>query len=184
MKPSLKAIAAVTAICSATAAYSADGVFESFEDGSSVRWDYFTDQVMGGVSEGGARLTSESGKSFARLRGNVSTDNNGGFIQIRRTLARSLPSGTNGLLLDVRGNGEEYYVFLRTTATRRPWHFYKASFPTASSWTEVRLPLSEFESSHSFLPEVIDPESIVSIGLVAYGKDHAADLSVASISLY
>ena len=40
-------------------------------------------RVMGGVSTGGASLEKDGDVTFARLTGNVSTRNNGGFIQLR-----------------------------------------------------------------------------------------------------
>ena len=44
------------------------------------RWDYFSDQVMGGVSSGSASFEQDGGQSILRLTGDVSTANNGGFI--------------------------------------------------------------------------------------------------------
>jgi len=84
----------------------------------------------------------------------------------------------------MRGNGESYYVFLRTREMTRPWHFYNASFQSTPEWSEVLIPLSAFEASHDFLAAPIDPQSVISIGLVAYGRDHSADLSVASVGVY
>lgn len=46
-------------------------------------WEFVSDKVMGGLSSGKIELVSESDKSFVRLSGNVSTENNGGFIQFR-----------------------------------------------------------------------------------------------------
>ena len=79
---------------------------ESFEDAPETRWRFFTDTVMGGVSQGGGTYQSEDRASFARLRGRVSTANNGGFIQIRRDLDAPPPSDARTVLLTVRGNGE------------------------------------------------------------------------------
>ena len=45
-------------------------------------WEYISDNVMGGVSTGKAEIL-ENNNSFLRLEGNVSTENNGGFIQVR-----------------------------------------------------------------------------------------------------
>jgi len=64
-------------------------LIDDFSDGAENRWRYTSDQVMGGVSEGGASLGAEDGITFAQLRGMVSTANNGGFIQIRQDLPGS-----------------------------------------------------------------------------------------------
>ena len=46
-------------------------------------WIYLADNVMGGISVGSSEyVTVESGKAI-RLYGEVSTKNNGGFIQVR-----------------------------------------------------------------------------------------------------
>ena len=45
-------------------------------------WQIFTDQVMGGVSQGTMVRETVSGRSAIRMRGDVSLDNNGGFVQI------------------------------------------------------------------------------------------------------
>ena len=42
-------------------------------------WAYLADTVMGGVSQGGAEFSAGA----LRLTGQVSTKNNGGFIQVR-----------------------------------------------------------------------------------------------------
>lgn len=143
-------------------------------------WSYLADTVMGGVSEGRARV--EDG--VVRLTGTVSTANRGGFIQVRSTLATPLPAGTEGLVLRVRGNGERYFIHLRTRATRLPWQYYQASFETTADWQEVRLPLAAFNPSGRLLLGRIDPTKIRSIGLVAYGRDHAADVSLAALGSY
>ena len=159
-------------------------VLEDFSEQPQARWEYFADVVMGGVSEGGAEYITYDGTAFVRLIGTVSTENNGGFLQVRRLLPQGLPAATEGLELGMRGNGEAYYVFLRTREMTRPWHFYNVSFQSTQEWSQVRVPLEAFEASHDVLANPIDPQSVISIGFVAYGRDHAADLSVASVGLY
>jgi len=159
-------------------------VLEDFSVNPQTRWEYFADVVMGGVSDGDAEFATDDGTTFVRLTGTVSTENNGGFLQVRRLMPQGLPAETEGLELDIRGNGEAYYVFLRTREMTRPWHFYNASFRTTQDWSQVRIPLTEFEASHDFLADPIDPQSVISIGFVAYGRDHLADLSLASVGFY
>lgn len=157
-------------------------VWETFDAGAATRWVYVADGVMGGVSQGGAEHLAQSG--LVRLRGAVSTANNGGFIQVRRRFEGGWPEGTAGLSLSVRGNGEVYYVFLRTTGLNRVWHSYRAEFVTDEEWSEVRLPLSEFTRSDAEMVPDFAPQTVISVGLVAYGRDHEADLMVREISLY
>ena len=58
-----------------------------FNKESAKYWGYISDRTMGGISNGQAFLDEDENKIFARLTGNVSTDNNGGFIQLRSTLS-------------------------------------------------------------------------------------------------
>ncbi len=134
---------------------------------------------MGGVSEGHGSV--EDG--ILRLTGTVSTANNGGFIQVRTDLPDGAPpgSGTIHLRVRVRGNGERYFVHLRSVHSQRPWQSYRAGFETSADWSDVTLPLTAFAPSRDSLPPQILAADIRSLGLVAYGRDQTADLSVSHI---
>lgn len=163
----------------------ADGsVFETFDGNAEQRWNYIADTVMGGVSKGQAVMAKIDGQPAMRLTGDVSTEFNGGFIQVRRLLPNGLPEGTAGFEMDVRSNGEPYYVFLRTKETTRQWFFYNAAFSAGNDWKTVRVPIEAFERSHDHLSENIDPQEVISIHLAAYGRDYSADLTVREIRLY
>ena len=54
-----------------------------FTADSGKYWQYVSDRVMGGVSDGQVTLEQDGEMYYARLTGNVSTKNNGGFIQLR-----------------------------------------------------------------------------------------------------
>lgn len=174
----------VVSLFIATSVHANEPVFEDFDGGAEARWDYVADTVMGGVSEGGAVMAKIDGEAGMRLTGDVSTKNNGGFIQARRLLPKGLPADTTGLELDVRTNGEPYYIFIRTREMSRPWYFYNVQFSASTDWETVRIPMATFERSHAHLSEAIDPQEVISIGLAAYGRDHKADLMVREIRLY
>lgn len=147
-------------------------------------WTYVSDQVMGGQSEGGARIEYFDAQPVLRLTGDVSTANRGGFIQSRITLDTPPPEGAQGVTLRVRGNGEGYFVHLRTAGTVLPWQYYQAPFPTSEDWTDLRIPFESFVPSGALLRDAIRPQSIQSLGIVAYGRDHRADLSVMWAGFY
>ena len=65
-------------------------LIEDFGANADRRWGYVQDGVMGGVSQGALSFEDDSGTSFARLTGSVSTDNNGGFIQFRANIRNGL----------------------------------------------------------------------------------------------
>ena len=140
-------------------------------------WSYLADTVMGGVSEGQARIE----EGALRLTGSVSTANRGGFIQARTEMPGGLPAGVTALRLRVRGNGERYFVHLRTNRTRLPWQHYQQGFETGPDWSEVELPLSGFVASGRMMAGAVRPEEVRSVGLVAYGRDHVADVALAAL---
>ena len=117
---------------------------------------------------------------YVRLRGEVSTENNGGFIQIRRDMP-PLPSEAQMLTLRVRGNGASYFANLRTTDAKRPWHSYRAVFQTTDEWRDITLPLADFVPAGRGFDVPLNTHNIRAIGIIAYGRDYAADVSVAQI---
>ncbi len=148
------------------------------------QWSYFADTVMGGVSVGTAEFQSgESGK-IIRLTGEVSTANNGGFIQVRSSVPWELAKGKTGVKLKIKGNGEQYYLHIRNSSSRLPWHYYQQGFETTGSWTEVKLPFAAFTKSASLLRSVMNQETIKTIGIIAYGKNYSADIYVMSLEFY
>jgi hypothetical protein len=159
-------------------------LIEDFTMQPETRWRFFTDQVMGGVSTGGVVFANEDGTSFARMTGRVSTANRGGFIQMRLDLATSPLAGTTGVRLIVRGNDQRYFVHLRTGGTLLPWQYYQAGFNVTDTWSEVRLPLDTFKASGGLLRNVPDPSSLTSLAIVAYGRDHDAQIDVREVGFY
>ena len=172
---------AVLLSCALASNAMAGPMTEDFSTAPETRWDYVSDRVMGGVSDGQAAFVTDGGATFVRLTGDVSTDNNGGFIQVRTRLTSKLPADMTALRLRTRGNGEEYYVHIRTSDTRIPWFYYQAPFTAQADWQDITIPLTAFAPSTAAIPQRIAAEKITSIGIVAYGRDHTADISVARI---
>lgn len=159
-------------------------MIEDFRMQAATRWRFFTDGVMGGVSTGQVVIVTGEGPPHARMTGHVSTANNGGFIQMRHELSAPPPTGTRGLRLIVRGNGQRYFVHLRTGATLLPWQYYQAPFDVTESWTEVRLPYAAFHASGRNLSPAPHPQSLSSVAIVAYGRDHDAEVEVRELGFY
>ena len=90
-------------------------------------WEYISDNVMGGVSEGKAEILDQDNNYFLRLTGNVSTKNNGGFIQVRSS-KDILKDNFTGIKLKVKGKPSEYYVHIRTNFLLLPWQYYSENF--------------------------------------------------------
>ena len=109
------------------------------------QWQWFTDQVMGGVSVGQASYVDWQGDQGLLIRGQVSTANNGGFIQAALRFDGFLDaSGFEGIELRVRGDGQTYHLHLRDRSTRLPWQVYTATYETSGDWQTVRVPFQRF----------------------------------------
>ena len=104
----------------------AGGTMIEFPVSEPDRWDYFSDQVMGGVSEGRVTFETVDQQPVLRLMGHVSTANRGGFIQALTMPNSPLPDNAQGIVLEVRGNAQPYYLHIRTKWTVLPWLLYQA----------------------------------------------------------
>lgn len=150
------------------------------------RWQLVTDRVMGGVSDGTLVRETVSGRPALRMRGDVSLENNGGFVQMALDLAPDRgvvdASAWTGIELDVIGNDEDYGVHLRTDAVERPWQSYRQSFRAGASWRTVQLAFADFVPHRIEVP--LDIRRLRRIGLVAIGRAFAADLAVGGVRFF
>lgn len=141
-------------------------------------WTYIADSVMGGISDGGVEFNLVDSNVYALLSGNVSTENNGGFIQIRRELKNIDLSKAKSIRVYARGNNEKYYIFLRTTGTILPWQYYSHEFTVNEEYNEFIMPIKDFKKSGTLLAKQVNPKKITSVAIVAYGRDHVAEIYV------
>lgn len=149
-------------------------------------WRLATDQVMGGVSTAKMRRRILDGRPALCLSGEVSLENNGGFVQVNLNLSPDNgqldASAFSGLRLIVRGNGADYNLHLKTTATQLPWQSYRAQFSTSSDWRELHLPFNAFQP-HRLRP-ALDPTRLTRLGIVAIGRAMTAEVCIAEIGFY
>jgi len=161
----------------------------SKDDGISslgTQWRMFTDRVMGGLSSASSGFEVIDGRRCLRLQGSVSLENNGGFVQVALPLelnGRFFDAGDfKGIRLWVRGNGENYYVHLRTDQTLRPWQYFGAEFPTSENWEEVEIPFQKFKSEN--FSGQLNTKKLRRIGIVAIKKEFQADIAVSRLEFY
>jgi len=130
-------------------------------------WYIVNDGVMGGISR--SEITfSESGTAI--FEGTVSLENNGGFASAR-TGSRSYKLGEySGLLLQIRGDGKDYQLRLRTDG-RFDGISYRYRFTTQPETVQIiRANFTEFEPV--FRGRVLDdaaplsPEKIQQLGFL------------------
>ena len=149
------------------------------------RWQFFTDGVMGGMSSGNVNIENYNGKKCYRMRGNVTTENNGGFIQMRVKIEPSIPSNEyTGVYLNVYGNNLKYAVHIRTPYTKLPWQYYNSKFIAINDWRDIKLPFFNFKKSNFYQPKQFNYHKIKTIGIVAGFDDFTADISVSEIGFY
>ncbi len=153
----------------------------------------FTDRVMGGRSNMNAFISENGeGNRVLVMRGQVSLENNGGFIQVRLPVSRS--GGTfdasvfTGIAMTVKSYAADdenpaYAVHIRTRRTLFPWSYYVQEFSPSREWTRLELPFSDF-IGENMLSKTLDPSDIVSLAVVAGEKAGRAEVFVDSISLY
>ena len=179
-----RTLVVLVALVTPPASLAEENRIENFEIEPEARWRFFTDGVMGGVSSGQVAFIREEGTTHAHMTGRVSTENNGGFIQMRMDLSDGAPDGTTGVRLVVRGNDQRYFVHLRTSGTVLPWQYYQAGFDATRDWAEIRLPFDSFERSGRMLRAAPLAESLKSVAVVAYGRDHDAEIDVREVGFY
>ena len=164
-----------------------DDINLTFTQESGKYWQYISDKTMGGISDGQASLEKDGETFFARLTGKVSTENNGGFIQLRSSFSfinfEKDKKNIKGVRLNVRGNGEIYHIFIRTHQTRSYRDYYSATFKADFNWQMIDLPFKEFKHRVSNNHD-LEGKNIRTFGIVAYGRDFESDVSVSEIIFY
>ncbi len=115
-------------------------------DSTEPKWTEQNDNVMGGVSKGGA-VVQDGVLSFT---GSLSLENNGGFAQVRILNLGYDLSGKKGVKLRVMGDGRTYQLRLATDARHRGSRIaYSVEFPTtANQWTEAEVRFADLKPSH------------------------------------
>ncbi len=149
-------------------------------------WEFVSDTVMGGVSEGSVAEEIVGGCDATVLRGTVSLENNGGFIQMAFDLHESGAdvdvSAWDGIEIDVYGDGGTYDVRLRTAQLSRPWQSFRTDFVGEPHWQKVKIPFSSLVSHRA--EAVFDPTCLRRIGILAIGRERDAYVAVSNIGLY
>ncbi|MDG2259647.1 MAG: CIA30 family protein [Paracoccaceae bacterium] len=150
------------------------------------KWKYVADGVMGGISKGGMQREMFRGRIATILRGGVSLDNNGGFVQIAFDLCDDGSgfdaSDWDGIEFESCGNGEHYDIRLRTDQLTRSWQSFRTDFIAVSEWRCHRVAFEAVEAHKT--DARFDPEHLRRIGILAIGREFQAEVAVANVRLY
>ena len=162
-----------------------DSLDSQYEINNSNSWKFFTDGVMGGLSKGRViKDTVEEVKCY-RMTGNITTENNGGFIQIRLDFdTKDKINEYEGFYIKVYGNNKKYYLHIRTGLTLAPWQYYAHSFNANKQWNIIKTPFKDFKRSNFYQPKKLNNQKIKSVGLIAGFDNYQADICLAEIGLY
>jgi len=159
---------------------------KSLRASNGAAWEMIADRVMGGVSNGTMRREVVQDREAIHMQGDVSLENNGGFLQIALDLA---PDGAPidasrwaGIELDLIGNDESYNLHLRTADVARPWQSYRQSFIARPEWQTLRLPFADFEAHRIDAP--LDLSTLRRIGVVAIGRAFHADIAIGGVRFH
>ncbi|MEM1286070.1 MAG: CIA30 family protein [Pseudomonadota bacterium] len=157
----------------------------------TIQFQLVTDTVMGGRSSGTLTRETVQGREAWRMRGTVSLENNGGFIQ----MAADVPEASgftgvefsaidSGVALGVRPGheSETYNIHLRTSDLTRPWQSYRQSFIAGPEWETHRIQFADFAPHRTDAP--LDLSKLRRIGIIAIGREMEADVSVAHVHFY
>lgn len=150
---------------------SAAKAIASFESPEAVNeWTRVNDTVMGGVSRSSISQTSSGTLLF---EGQLSLDNNGGFVSIRnRPAALNLQNAT-GILVNVRGDGRTYYLDLRSRRQSSAGSFRAAFATVENEWKEIYIPFTLFKRQsfgRIIRNAVLNPREIDSVGFTLSDK--------------
>ena len=149
-------------------------------------WEFVSDSVMGGVSSGAVAEETVGGRNATVLRGKVSLENNGGFIQMAFDLNEGSAdvdvSAWDGIGMDVYGDGDTYDIRLRTAQLNRPWQSFRADFVGEPHWQKIKIPFSSLVSHR--VDAAFDSTCLRRIGILAIGRERDAYVAVSNIGLY
>jgi monofunctional biosynthetic peptidoglycan transglycosylase len=163
------------------------GRFDADFDNEMGSWYVVVDGVMGGRSTG---HVARNEPGVLRFSGDLSLENNGGFSQMRSGVDGDRFAGTDGIELEVRGDGRTYTFDVRCADARVRAGGFQRTFDTEDgAWTTLRLPFDEFRL-HTYGRRVTNapalaPAMIESIGVtLADKKEGRFRLDVRSIRAY
>ena len=134
-------------------------------------WNIINDGVMGGISRSEI-IYSNSGTAI--FQGSVSLENNGGFASVRSGPRAYKIGEYSGLLLQIRGDGREYQLRMRTDGDFDGIS-YRYRFTTKPETGQIiRAHFTEFEPVFRGRvlndAEPLSPENIQQLGFLIADK--------------
>jgi NADH dehydrogenase [ubiquinone] 1 alpha subcomplex assembly factor 1 len=142
------------------------GTLEDLDD-----WLIVNDGVMGGLSKSKFDL---SDRNTAIFSGNVSLENNGGFVSTRTKAMQFQLDGFKGVLVRVKGDGKKYQFRMRTEG-RFDGISYRYHFETdINQWQTISIPFNKcvpvFRGRILPNADPVSPKDIQQVGFLISDK--------------
>ncbi|MBE0472493.1 MAG: CIA30 family protein [Methyloprofundus sp.] len=145
-------------------------------------WDFVSDQVMGGGSQGQVVQQQVNGAWLTCLQGQVSLENNGGFIQMQFDLrAVDDLADFDGVYITWRGDAPAVAAHLKTTELRQPWQSYKNTVFPSPEWRTDYWRFEQFVPYRTGIP--INLKLVTHFGLLAIGQAGPVNLCIREFGL-
>ena len=149
-------------------------------------WRVINDGVMGGLSQGKAKLTENS----ILFQGNISLDNNGGFSSLKGPFQNTDLSSFENVEIKLKCKGQTFALTLETHE-RFFMPYFKQNLNTKSEdWEIIQLKMTDFkvyrlgQLMNKPLP-MEDFKKIIRIGLINDGKKEGPfELEIDYIKFY
>lgn len=130
------------------------------------RWYTVDDNVMGGISNSIVGIVEPDILGFA---GTMSLENNGGFASVRSDWQTMDLTDSDGILLRVLGDGNNYRLRIRTTTTERNISYNALFATTPGQWQTVYVPYAKMVPTYfGYVMDVgpLDKANIGSFGFM------------------
>jgi len=142
-------------------------------------WRGITDQVMGGVSD----LTIKYKDGVFFMKGNVSTENNGGFVRLSNRIDLN-SNNFQGIRFKAKGNNETYEIHVTLKGLKvPPWSYFSKSFDVTNEWQEFEIFFQDLKRSSGFSAASMKAKNISDLSIAGYGRDFEVDLEIKDINL-
>lgn len=145
-------------------------------------WDFISDQVMGGGSQGQVVQRQDNDAWVSCLQGQVSLENKGGFIQMQFDLsAVDDLTDFDGIYMTWRGNAPAVAAHLKTSELRQPWQSYKNTVFPSPEWRTDYWRFEQFVPYRTGIP--INLKQVTRFGLLAIGQAGPVNICVREFGL-
>ena len=117
------------------------------------------------------------------LRGNVTTQNNGGLVRLVKDIKLN-DNALRGISFLAKGNDEVYEIHVTLKGMKMPpWSDMSHSFQVTDQWKRYEIYFEDLKSS-GFSAKKMKPKNINNIAFAGYGRDFDINLMIKDISIF